>query len=63
MNLLRIGLWDIFHAAVSRRPPISFSRMVARIEGYTYAAKGGRFFSFKDHFLSPLCQTRVTIRK
>ena len=27
------------HAAVSRRPPISFSRIVARSKGYTHAAK------------------------
>jgi hypothetical protein len=29
----------VAHAAVSRRPPVSFSRIVARTEGYTYAAK------------------------
>jgi hypothetical protein len=31
--------WDIAHAAVSRRTSISFSRIVARTDGYTYAAK------------------------
>jgi hypothetical protein len=29
--------WEIAHAAVSRRPPTSLSRIVARTEGYTYA--------------------------
>jgi hypothetical protein len=39
---LRIATWDfgweIAHAAVSRRPPISLYTVVARSEGYTYAA-------------------------
>ena len=30
--------WEIAHAAVSRRPPISLARIVARAEGYTHAA-------------------------
>jgi hypothetical protein len=30
--------WEIAHAAVSRRPPISFSRVVAHPEGYTHDA-------------------------
>jgi hypothetical protein len=29
----------IAHAAVSRRPPISLPSIVARTEGYTYAAE------------------------
>ena len=37
------SLWDfgceIAHAAVSRRPPISLYTIVARTDGYTYAAK------------------------
>jgi hypothetical protein len=41
MQLLRIGLLgrEIVHAAVSRRPPISLSTIVARTEGYTHTAK------------------------
>jgi hypothetical protein len=31
--------WEIAHEAVSRRPPISLYTIVARTEGYTYAAK------------------------
>jgi hypothetical protein len=42
MKQLRIGLsrfgWEMAHEAVSRRPPILFSRTLARTEGYTHAA-------------------------
>jgi hypothetical protein len=31
--------WELAHAAVSRRPPISLPRIVARTHVYTYAAK------------------------
>jgi hypothetical protein len=31
--------WKITHEAVSRRPPIPLYKVVARTEGYTYAAK------------------------
>jgi hypothetical protein len=31
--------WETAHAAVSRRPPIPLDTIVARTEGYTYAAK------------------------
>jgi hypothetical protein len=31
--------WEVAHEAVSRRPPISLCTIVARTEGYTYAAK------------------------
>jgi hypothetical protein len=31
--------WEIAHAAVSRRPPMSLNTMVARTHMYTYAAK------------------------
>jgi hypothetical protein len=31
--------WEVAHAAVSRRPPISFYRIVARTLMHTYAAK------------------------
>jgi hypothetical protein len=30
--------WEIAHAAVSRRLPVSLDRVVARTEGYTHAA-------------------------
>ena len=43
MQKLRIGLedfgWEIAHAAVSRRPSIPLTRIVAHTEGYTHAAK------------------------
>jgi hypothetical protein len=38
--------------AVSRRPPISFSRVEVRTQGYTYAAKVWAC-PFKGHFFSP----------
>jgi hypothetical protein len=47
--------WEIAHAAVSRRPPISLDTMVARTEVYTHAAKSGCCPSFKGHFL---CQPK-----
>jgi hypothetical protein len=31
--------WEIAHAAITRRPPIPLYTIVARTEGYTYAAK------------------------
>jgi hypothetical protein len=43
--------WEIAHAAVSRRPPISLYTIVARTEGYTNAV--GLCPSLKRHFLSP----------
>jgi hypothetical protein len=50
----------IAHAAVSRRPPIPLSRMVARTKGYTYAATvwalsmvQGRFLSARAKPLQP----------
>jgi hypothetical protein len=45
--------WEVAHAAVSRRPPISLYTMVARTSGYAYASKCGIRPSFKDHSLSP----------
>jgi hypothetical protein len=41
------------HMAVSRRPPISHSSIVARAEGYAYDARVWDCPSFKGHFLSP----------
>jgi hypothetical protein len=40
--------WEIAHAAVSRRPPISLDTIVARAEGYTYDVGFGICLSFKD---------------
>jgi hypothetical protein len=40
------------HAAVSRRPPIPLSSIVARTHMYANAGKFGIFPSFKEHFLS-----------
>ena len=47
--------WEIAHAAVSRRPPISLYTIVAHTEGYTYAAKVWdlSIVQGQDHFLSP----------
>jgi hypothetical protein len=45
--------WEVAHAAVTRRQPISLYTMVPRAEGYTYTTrKFGICLSFKDHFLS-----------
>jgi hypothetical protein len=38
-NANRTGYREIAHAAVSGRPPISLSRIVARTEGYAYVAR------------------------
>ena len=45
--------WEVAHAAVSRRPPIPLSRIVAHTHMYTYAANVWNVPSFKGHFLSP----------
>ena len=42
--------WEIAHAAVTRRPPISLNTIVDRTGGYTYDV--GVCPSFKGHFLS-----------
>jgi hypothetical protein len=34
----RVFGWEIAHAAVSQRPPLSLTKIVARTEGYTNAA-------------------------
>jgi hypothetical protein len=57
MQMLRIGLWEIVHAVVTRRPPISLSTIVARIEGYTYAAKGWAVSLVQGPFPVAPCQT------
>jgi hypothetical protein len=55
---------DIAHAAVSRRPPLSFCTIVARNEGYTYVAKvWALFIDVQGHFfLSRRADVSVTIR-
>jgi hypothetical protein len=42
--------WEIAHAAVSRRPPISLSSIVARTHMYTYAAKVWDLFLVQGPF-------------
>jgi hypothetical protein len=50
---VRILGWEIPHAAVSRRPPISLHMIVPRTEGCTCAAKVWELSRYKDHFLAP----------
>jgi hypothetical protein len=46
--------WEIAHEAVSRRPPIALSRVVARTHMYTRTPREcGICPSFKGHVLSP----------
>jgi hypothetical protein len=53
LRIVRLGFgWEMAHEAVSRRPPISLSRVVARTEGYTYAAQVWDL-SLVQGFLSP----------
>jgi hypothetical protein len=59
MKKLRIVSWDFggehgrfAHAAVSRRPPISLDRIVARTEGYTFGANVWDLSRVQGHFLS-----------
>ena len=47
------------HAAVSRRPPISLPRIVARTEGYTYAAKVWALCLVQAPFSVAPCQTLI----
>jgi hypothetical protein len=49
--------WEIAHAAVSRRPPISLYTMVARTEGYTYDARVWDLFLVQGPFPVAPCQT------
>jgi hypothetical protein len=49
--------WEIAHAAVSRRPPISLVTIVARTEGYTHAAKVWALFIVQGPFSVAPCQT------
>jgi hypothetical protein len=45
---------EIAHAAVSRRPPISLSTIVARTPMYTYAAKVGSAHRSRNIFCRPV---------
>jgi hypothetical protein len=49
--------WVIAHAAVSRRPPISLYRIVARTHLYTYAAKAWDLSLVQGPFPVAPCQT------
>jgi hypothetical protein len=49
--------WEIAHAAVSRRPPISLARIIARTEGYTYAANVWDVSIVQGPFSVAPCQT------
>jgi hypothetical protein len=48
--------WEIAHAAVSRRPPISLDTIVARAHMYTYAAKAWDFSIVQGAFSVARCQ-------
>jgi hypothetical protein len=49
--------WEIAHEAVSRRPPISLDTIVARTEGYTYAASVWDSSLVQGLFSVAPCQT------
>ena len=51
--------WEIAHAAVSRRPPISLYMVVASTHMYTHPASVGICPSFKDHFCRPVPNLNV----
>jgi chemotaxis protein histidine kinase CheA len=51
--------WEVAHAVVSRRPPISCYAIVARYHVYMCAARFWNSSSFKGHFLFAPCQTLV----
>jgi hypothetical protein len=51
------------HEAVSRRPPISLDTIVARTHMYTYDAIVWALSIVQGHFLSPVPNPNVTIRK
>jgi hypothetical protein len=58
-NVANRTVWvGVVHAAVSRRPLIPFSRMVARTEGYTYAAKVWAVSLVQGPFPVAPCQTQ-----
>jgi hypothetical protein len=49
--------WEIAHEAVSRRPPISLHRIVARTHMYTYDAKVWDLSLVQRPFSVAPCQT------
>jgi hypothetical protein len=49
--------WEIAHAAVSRRPPISLYTIVARTRMYTYAASVWDLSIVQGPFSVAPCQT------
>jgi hypothetical protein len=51
--------WEIAHAAVSRRPPISLSSIVARTHVYTYAANVWDLSIVHGPFPVAPCQTQT----
>jgi hypothetical protein len=50
--------WEIAHAVVSRRPPISLDTSVARNEGYTHAANVWDVSIVQAPFSVAPCQTK-----
>jgi hypothetical protein len=50
--------WEIAHAAVSRRPPISHDTIVARTHMYTYTAKVWELSIVQGPFSVAPCQLR-----
>jgi hypothetical protein len=54
--------WEIAHAAVSRRPPISLSGIVARTGGYTCDAKVWDLCIVQGAFSVAPCHPKVAIR-
>jgi hypothetical protein len=56
--------WEIAHAAVSRRPPILLSKIVARTRMYTHAAKVCMGFVHRSRavFCRPAPNPTITIR-
>jgi hypothetical protein len=53
--------WEVAHAAVSRRTPISLDTMVPRTEGYTYDASVWDLSIVQGPFSVAPCQT-LTLR-
>jgi hypothetical protein len=49
--------WEMAHEAVSRRPPIYLDTIVARSEGYTYAASVWDVCLVQGPFSVAPCQT------
>jgi hypothetical protein len=56
-NSLRDFGWEIAHAAVSRRPPVSLHTMVPRTAGYAYDVGVGGLSIVQGPFSVASCQT------